>query len=202
MIQSYWSLNQQLRKKHLLTKNVQNAIKQAVSSHSKQIRDDGSNYLTSHIFPIVSDLLQNIKRVPALMENIIILALLHDTLEDDLNYSEIKLLKVFDKKILNQLKILTKPRIYNFKKQTEEEKYIQNSMIFEKIMKSTYSVRIVKLADRFNNISSIDLLRTTRPEKFTRYIKEGYNLVLPLAKITSKKYFKKIKLILDKLSAL
>lgn len=189
-----------LKKRGLWTEKIIKAYKQAYKSHRNQLRDSGKNYFYTHIVPVTMDLLVSLKRTKKIMLNIITLSLLHDVLEDDPTVTEEDIKKSFGVNILNNLKVLTKPKYYNTENLTDEQKFLENKKIFNKVQNSSFAVKIVKLSDRFNNISALDFLKVLKPEKYYRYLKEGYELVLPLAKKTSPSYYKKIKAVLDTLN--
>ena len=189
-----------LNKRGLWTVKVKKAYKQAYKSHKNQLRDNGANYFYTHIVPVTMDLLASLKRPKKIMLNVITLSLLHDVLEDDPAVTDEGIKKDFGVHILKNLKVLTKPQYYNRGDLSTEEKFLENKKIFNKIQNSSFGIKIVKLSDRFNNISALDFLKILKPEKYYRYLKEGYELVLPLAKKTSRVYYKKIKAVLDTLN--
>lgn len=189
-----------LKKRGLWSEKVKKAYNQAYKSHKNQDRDNGGNYFYTHIVPVTTDLLASLKRPKKIMLNIIALSLLHDVLEDDPTVTKENIKNDFGVNILRNLKVLTKPKYYNRGGLSAEEKFLENKKIFMEIQASPFEVRIVKLSDRFNNISALDFLKVLKPEKYYRYLKEGYELVLPLAKKTSPSYYKKIKAVLDTLN--
>lgn len=75
-------LIERLRAKNLLTPLVQSAIAQAQKSHADHVRDNGASVITEHICPIVLDLIETLHK-RSVNQELIAIALLHDALEDD-----------------------------------------------------------------------------------------------------------------------
>ena len=57
---------------------------------------------------------------------------------------------------------------------------------------------LVKLSDRFNNVSCVHLVKKTKPKKYKRYIKETTEIFLPVAKKYSNYFYQKILQVLEK----
>lgn len=170
----------------IYTTLVQSAFDTAKSSHGSQKTKDGSSFLENHLFPVVVDILDNYDGEK--FESIIVIALLHDALEDDLNMSEDKLSKLFPKYIVESVKTLTR-----------HEPEVSKQQYMQKITESDYEIQIIKLADRVVNLELVERLRDTHPEKFNNYINETKELFLPLAELASTSYLNRMKAKLAKL---
>lgn len=144
------------------------ALLKAEQLHKKQVRDNGDPYVLHplRVANILADEL-NIKD-----KNTIILALLHDVLEDtEITEEEIK--ELFGVKILEYLQLLTKTDDY-------KEDIDRQKKYFWHLKRAPKKVQVVKLADRLDNMR--DLENCPDEKKKIRYVLDtGYNY-LPWAK--------------------
>ena len=79
--------------KHNINQNslVLNAFSQAIRSHRNQTRDDGSDYLEQHIYPVTAMVVWYCEETDfSLTPELIASSLLHDVIEDDVNVDEEK----------------------------------------------------------------------------------------------------------------
>lgn len=164
----------------IYTTLVQSAFDTAKSSHGSQKTKDGSSYLENHLYPVLVDILGNYNGDK--IENIIVIALLHDVLEDDPEMSEDKLSELFPEYIVESVKTLTR-----------QEPEISKQQYMQKITESDYEIQFIKLADRIVNLELVERLRNSHPEKFGNYIKETEELFLPLCELVSKSYLNRLK---------
>lgn len=179
-----------LKSKNLYTSNIILALEQSKKSHNSQKRDSGKSYLKEHIYPITFELIDRFHTHQDI-EDIIILALLHDAIEDDKNLTKEEMLKTFGERITSYLLTLTKKEEENTSSLSEEKKYQINKKLIKQTQKSDFVVRIVKLADRLNNMRCLPIIRGTK--KFDRYLKESENFFIPLAKNTSGYFYKEMR---------
>jgi (p)ppGpp synthase/HD superfamily hydrolase len=100
-------LLKEIKKNNVYTDLVKKALKQASISHEGQVRDDGPSVLEGHIYPIAFSILKRYSG-DDFLEGLVILALLHDTMEDDENFDEETCLQIFNEKICGNVKKLTK----------------------------------------------------------------------------------------------
>lgn len=70
---------------------------------------------------------------------------------------------------------------------SQVEKFNRNRIYISRVAKSNFRVRIVKLADRKNNVQCLECIKDT--PKFSRYINETRELFLPLAQNTFPLYY-------------
>ncbi len=174
------------------TKLIKKALIQAIKSHKKQLRDDGSSYLEEHIYPVTVNVIEfylfKEKKTP---ETLVAMALLHDTLEDDPRIKESAFKKKFGKKIFSMVKFLSKPRLIDFDgKNLEEIKLKRDKAYFKQLKKAPLEAKIVKAADRLNNIQC--LVKNTRLKKVKRILFETKNFYLPFVKSFSNYFYKKL----------
>jgi len=166
---------------------VKKALEIGAKAHEWQVRDAGGKYLNEHIYYVTSLLYEGFKKDKDI-ENLLIIALLHDSVEDGgvkVSFLE----KVFGKEIAYTVSLLSKTPEEEDDSLTQDQKYIVTQNYLNRLSENRSAV-IVKMYDRIANMNSIT--RDTvalKPEKYMRYLKETKNLYIPLAK----KYgFKKI----------
>lgn len=157
-----------------LVPDVQRALAQAALSHSEQRRDNGGPYLDDHVYSVAADLLDYYDGGGAVGDprETIITALLHDTVEDDPQFSLQKCKAEFGERIGEM--------VWRLSKIPNEEIAYEDKL---GDVSAPHAVRLVKSADRLNNLrSSIDRL----PEdaaKMQRYIGESKKIYIPLAEM-------------------
>lgn len=132
------------------------AYKMAKKAHKGQKRDEGTDYITHPV--AVSKRLKN--------PDEIIIALLHDTLEDtNITYQDIK--KDFGKAIADKVKLLT------------HEKNVPYADYLTDICDDCIALKI-KMLDRIHNVSSLSDCPNT--SKVQKYIAETETIFLPIVK--------------------
>ncbi len=176
-----------IKKQKLYTALVKKALKQAEESHGEQKRDDGGGVLGNHIYPLAYSVLERYEG-EGFLEDLVVLSLLHDTMEDDENFDEKICLEIFGSKVCENVKNLTKDerkiRRYSGNNENLYEllKFFANKEYIEKVNGSNEICKIVKLEDRINNLKSIEKLGTD-PKNF-RYVMESDTLFVSMAKKT------------------
>jgi guanosine-3',5'-bis(diphosphate) 3'-pyrophosphohydrolase len=123
-------------------------------------------------------------------------ALLHDTLEKEINNNNNPTLqdglkKQFGERVYNIVYMLSKPKIKNEEKETILGQYFQN------IAESSEEVRYIKLADRLDNVRN--LKDATHRDKVLRYKEETQKYVVPIAEKTDEKFVFKLSIALYEL---
>lgn len=198
-------LIKEIEKNGMYTVLVKKALKQAEDSHGNQLRDDGVSVLENHVYPITYNLLKRYSG-KSFLEDLVVLALLHDTMEDDENFNEKECLKLFNKKICTNVKNLTKDektfRSYSGENESLYEllKYFCNKNYIENVNGSNEICKIVKLEDRVNNLQSIKRINATF--KDLRYVMETDTLFMSMAKKTkSYDYVPLLQKEIDRLSS-
>ena len=104
-------------------------------------------------------------------EKVIIATILHDVLEDT-NMTEFELLNVFDKDVVEIIKLVTKKKDYS------------NDEYYNAISKNKYA-SIVKIADRCHNVSTMYFFND---DKIKNYIEETEKYIIPLCSTVSNNY--------------
>lgn len=166
---------------------VEKALQIVAKAHKGQIRDSGVSYLEEHIYYASSLLLRLFSREPEL-EKLLVITLLHDTVEDtDIKIGQIR--KEFGDEIGDTILLLSKTPEEEDQSLTVEEKYLVTQNYLSRLSENRLAV-IVKIVDRISNINCIvEQTVLKKPEKYKRYLQEVNNLYIPLAK---KYNFKKI----------
>ena len=135
--------------------------------HARQTRDEGTPYIV-HPLRVALTLIEDTGSTDV---TLIAAALLHDTLEDtNLTFKE--LLDQFGDDIAEVVRTLTKPK----GKSDLESKYLGG------ILRAPLGTRLVKVADRLDNVRSLQF--TPRLGKIVRYVYETRAEFLPLARQT------------------
>ena len=159
-------------KGYAIAKEMRNtlvALSVASRLHQEQKRKSGEPYLI-HPLEVASYLINlNIDD-----DITCAAAILHDVVEDcDIKnpYKELSQKYDLDKKVIDVVLLLTKPTNYKNKLEAEKEYY-------EKI-KQNRKALIIKLSDRANNLSTVDVFTK---EKMIEYVTETRELIFPLCK--------------------
>jgi (p)ppGpp synthase/HD superfamily hydrolase len=172
-------LRDQLAAAGVLTASVRAALTVASDVHSKMVRDDGTPYLDEHVYPIASAVADYARSGGALQmdeaERVVIVALLHDVLEDSpkLGYADIE--QTFNAEIATDVRALTKPPKIGAALDcavAREQRYI------DAVRAASVVARTVKVFDRLNNLACI---HKSSPEKRARYLVESEEFHLSLA---------------------
>ena len=100
--------------------------------------------------------------------NLIIASILHDVVEDS-NTTIKEIRNDFGEKVVELVDKLTRDK----EKETKQEK-------FQKLMKESEEVRLLKAVDWLDNLRSFPF-RKVRDKRFFRHIKEASSMYLPMA---------------------
>lgn len=193
--------------------NVRKALAQAQASHRAHARDDGSNYLEQHIYPVTTSVVRELLarrsggRPPSRKEGDTVAgALLHDVLEDDPSFTRQKIRREFGSRVASLVLPLTKPDYRAFPGETsQQKKWEMNRHYIANLATANRAARLIKLADRLNNVISTRALVEAAPElapherKVVFYILETETFYLPLARATSRHYHERLDFHLDRL---
>ena len=167
-----WEEIYQLIKGYAMAKKMPNtliALSVATVLHDGQKRDDGEPYI---IHPLkVCELIISLGIANDILCSA---AILHDAIEDgDIKNTREKFINVYglDEKVYEYVKILSKPK--NYKKiDPNQERYFAE-------IKSHADTLILKLADRTDNMSTIE---SFSKERMIKYVNETKKLIYPLCK--------------------
>ncbi len=172
---------------------VRKALAQAFRSHHAQARDDGASYLEQHVYSVTLSVIRYCGTVQRqVTAELVAGALLHDVLEDDADMTDEQFREEFGEKVFSIVKPLSKPDYREYPGETKEhKKYALNLDYFASLRKSPEESRIIKLADRLNNILCIHL--SPKPGKMDFYIKETEDFYMPFAEEVSEYYYNMIE---------
>lgn len=180
---------------------VRKALDQAFKSHHAQTRDDGASYLEQHVYSVALSVIGYCRTArKQVTAELVAGALLHDVLEDDTDMTDEQFREEFGEKAFSIVKPLSKPNYRGYPGDTKEDKkYALNLDYFAGLRSAPEESRIIKLADRLNNILCIHL--SPKPGKMEFYVKETEAFYLPFAAEVSEYYYNRIKRRIEELKA-
>lgn len=156
----------------------------AKEAHRRFARDEGERYF-EHLRAVALILIDECHIIEP---DIIISALLHDSIEDTpimgnvflperewRNTARYRLKKIFDYRVADTVIALTKPRIDGVK--TTKKEISQKKKYATQILGAPPEAGIIKMADRLHNLRT---LTGTTKEKQRRQIRETYDFLIPL----------------------
>jgi (p)ppGpp synthase/HD superfamily hydrolase len=163
---------------------IEGAVEVADEVHSAQMREDGTSpFLETHTWPVTMDVVRHYRSINRNITSVeIATAILHDVMEDDeriLNLYESKSYgfeayldyrfgsRIRD--IASELKI--KP-LENYPGANDRERQLERFLEYCDILRDAeYDVKVIKLADRLNNM--LFILRVPGHDKIRRYMREA-----------------------------
>ena len=158
------------------------AYRLAERGHEGQLRDGGEPYF-EHPKRTALILMDELKIFEPKM---LITALLHDIKEDSsiLEWNDIEL--IFGKRIKEMVEILTKDN--SLEKEQRDKEYL------EKIQNADKTTKIIKLADRLDNLRTLQVCSEVKQKHIIQETREHY---LEIAKETSGYLFEEMKRIIE-----
>ncbi len=141
-------------------------------------RDDDSDALSQHLLPTTASLIEYyISERTKIDVDVLIGSLLHDVLEDVRDFDSSKIKETFGDKIFNMVNLLSKkkpPKRVRYHIYENRLKY--NNEYYSQINSSRKEVKLIKAADRLNNLESA----YSNPDrnKVWNYIKETEEIYL------------------------
>ncbi|CAA9280214.1 MAG: hypothetical protein AVDCRST_MAG77-4335 [uncultured Chloroflexi bacterium] len=183
----------------LWSARVQGAVELARRAHGEQVRDDGTPYLEEHVWPIAAEAAAYAQgglsnghagegstageaTEATEAETMVVVALLHDTLEDWPEATPALLEEQFGKEVAAAVVALTKPpRAEQAGQPGERErgKHEREEQYFAGLRAGPRVSRVVKVLDRLNNLACI---HKSGAEKRRAYLAETRAFHLPLAR--------------------
>jgi GTP pyrophosphokinase len=170
---------------------IQRAYWFAKNVHSWQERDDGGRYF-EHPRRVVCTLID----LGIFDPETLVLAFIHDCMEDGFTPSGV-ILTLFGPTIYNNLLILSKKlpvfneitgKVISWAKRDTKE-------YFAGIAAASTTVRLVKLADRRDNVGDMD---SWKPDRVQEYLAETAEFLLPIARQTNDWFVGEFERIMDK----
>ena len=173
-------------------KQVQTAYWLAKNVHRTQSRDSGERYF-EHPRRVALELLDH----DILDARTIVDGLLHDVLEDTYTPPPV-ICQLFGSDTYRDLTLLSKklPAMDEVTGQIQGWISKLTEEYFTALMRAPHHVRLVKCADRLDNLKSCDIWPTDR---IRRYRTETERLIIPLAQITDQDFLAKLRHELDRL---
>jgi (p)ppGpp synthase/HD superfamily hydrolase len=184
---------------------VEGAVETAEEVHAGVVREDGSPFLETHTWPVAIDVVSRYMAANRSITGVeVAAAILHDVMEDDeriLNLYESKSYG-FDAylayrfgnriyKIASELKV--KP-LEDFAGSTDEERQRARFHDYcDLLLRSDYDVKVIKLADRLNNMLFIK--RLPGHDKVRRYTREAEDFYIAYTMLPPKmpEFYKDIR---------
>ncbi|MDE1826495.1 MAG: HD domain-containing protein [Thaumarchaeota archaeon] len=191
----HYSMTESVRKKDFLLfiekeakihidSYIESAIHLAEEVHSGVRREDGtSSFLETHIFPVTINVIRHYKRTNKPMTTIqIVSAILHDVMEDNERILDLHASKSygfdayfshrFGEYVYRAASTLKTKPLEIYPGLTDKERELERFREYCNVLtKSDYDVKVIKLADRLNNMRFIS--KVPGHEKVSRYMKEA-----------------------------
>ena len=183
---------------------VESAVELAEEVHSDLKReDDKSSFLETHIWPVTIDVIRHYKSAGKLLTTLqIVSSILHDVLEDDEKILDQYTSKSygFDAYFRHRFgeytyNIATNLKVIPLETYQQYDEKIREHVRFKeyctKLVNSSYDVKIIKLADRLNNMNFVSQL--SKNDKVKRYIREAEDFYIAFTLIppsTDEFYFR------------
>jgi len=163
---------------------VESAFEMAEEVHSDIKREDGkSSFLETHVWPVTLDVINHYLKTTNLLTTLqISSAILHDVMEDNDRILDLYTSHAygfdayfrhrFGEYVYNVSDTLKTKPLENFSGNTEEEKKFSRFAEYcSTLSNSKYDIKIIKLADRLNNMKFISQI--PKNEKIKRYLREA-----------------------------
>lgn len=194
---------------------IESSIETAEEVHAGIKREDGtSSFLETHIWPVTIEVIKHYQSSTKLLTSLqISSAILHDVMEDNDRILDLYTSKAygfeayfkhrFGDYVYNVAMTLKTKPLENFSGANNEEKQstrFQDYCI--NLINAEYDVKVIKLADRLNNMQFI--ANVSGNEKINRYLKEAENfyIAFPIFPPTIIGFNKKIREAYDELKSI
>lgn len=193
---------------------VESAIETAEEVHFGIKREDGSSsFLETHIYPVTLDVIQHYQSTNKLLTTLqIASAILHDVMEDNERILDLYASKSygfdayfkhrFSDYVYNVAMTLKTKPLENYFGETDEQRKINRFMDYcGTLSNSQYDVKIIKLADRINNMRFISQIQSN--EKISRYLQEAEDFYIAYSIIPPQieTYYTKMRQVYDELKS-
>lgn len=193
---------------------VESAIETAEEVHSDIKREDGSSsFLETHIYPVTLDVIQHYQSTNKLLTTLqITSAILHDVMEDNERILDLYASKSygfdayfkhrFSDYVYNVAMTLKTKPLENYFGENDEQRKINRFMDYcSTLSNSQYDVKIIKLADRINNMRFIAQIQSN--EKISRYLQEAEDFYIAYSIIPPQieTYYTKMRQVYEELKS-
>ena len=165
-----------------LTAKIEEALKIVRKVHQGQKRDDGTDYLNEHVFPVtvgvINYFLDEYLDEPD-FERAVCTSLLHDVIETDPEMRT-EVFHLFGNDLYLDIDALTKKEADKSQGSRRERERRKTPTYLRKISNASVYAQITKLVDRENNLECIG--KTDSEDKKRSYFKETSRHYIPFAK--------------------
>ena len=194
---------------------IEGAVELGEEVHSGLLREDGSSqFLETHTWPVAMDVVRHYRAEKRNITSVeVAAAILHDVMEDDdriLNFYESKsygfeayLEYRFGNRIRDIATDLKIRPLDNYAGETAAERERDRFWEYCKVLQSAdYDVKVIKLADRINNMTFIESV--AGHDKIKRYLREAEDFYLAYTMLPPKmpEFYKKLRGAYERLGSL
>lgn len=193
---------------------VESAFETAEEVHSDIKREDGkSSFLESHVWPVTLDVIKHYLKTSHYLTTLqISSAIVHDVMEDNDRISDLYTSQAYGFEayfrhrfgeyvytVADTLK--TKP-LQNYSGSSEDQKIARFTDYCSILTSSKYDTKIIKLADRLNNMRFI--AQIPNHEKIKRYLREAEDFYIAFSLFPPQTidYYKEIRIAYDDLKSI
>lgn len=185
---------------------IEGAVETAEDVHAGLKREDGtSSFLETHTWPVTMDVVRHYRANNRNITSVeVVSAILHDVMEDDeriLNLYESKsygfeayLAYRFGNKVQKIASDLKIQPLENFLGSTDTERQTARFHDYcDILLEADYDVKVIKLADRLNNMNFIK--RVPNHDKIRRYLREAEDFYIAYTIIPPKmpEFYKRLR---------
>lgn len=193
---------------------IEGAVELGEEVHSDLYREDGTSlFLETHTWPVTIDVVRHYRSEKRNITSVEVAAsILHDVMEDDeriLNLYESKsygfeayLEYRFGSKIRDIATELKIKPLANYPGESESDKKLTRFQEYCNILQSAdYDVKVIKLADRLNNMNFIQ--RVTGHDKIRRYRREAEDFYIAYTMLPPKMpdFYRRMRMAYERLGA-
>lgn len=162
---------------------LESAFEMVEEVHSGIKREDGkSSFLETHVYPVALDVIKHYSKTTNLLTTLqISSAILHDVMEDNDRILDLYTSHAygfdayfrhrFGEYVYNVANTLKTKPLENYQGSHEEKKISRFVDYCSTLSHSKYDIKVIKLADRLNNMNFIS--QVPKHEKITRYLREA-----------------------------
>lgn len=177
-----------------MTPRIREAVDFAITVHQGQLRHGGEDYVEGHLFEMVSKLI-NLFPDDTNLENLIVLALLHDSVEDGKDIDFEKIEELFGLDISNFVRLLTKTKDENKHELKSSDVLDIEKRMARFIYEGGFVPTVVKLIDVWSNNQST--IERNDAKRYSRFIEKLEEVYLPLSQNVDSKIYDILKEQLD-----
>ncbi|HEV3432454.1 MAG TPA: hypothetical protein VG098_00505 [Nitrososphaera sp.] len=194
---------------------IEGAVEVAEEVHSGLMREDGTSpFLETHTWPVTMDVVRHYRSVNRNITSVeVATAILHDVMEDDE-----RILNVYESKsygfeayltyrfggrirdIATELKV--KP-LENYRGTTDIERQLERFLEYCDILRDAeYDVKVIKLADRLNNM--LFIRHVPGHDKIRRYMREAEDFYIAYTMLPPKmpQFYQRMRSVYEELRSL